>query len=154
MQTWKMPSLLISLIATGALSVMIAPSAAAQTAPRHNQTTPTRPGQMQPGTGGAGMMGPQMMRQMMRAMMSRMMTGPSMRISMMGRRMTDRKLDASEVERILSGMLAWHGNKRLKVGKVEAKDDNTVIAEIQTVDNSLVAKMVVNRKTGDMSYAE
>ncbi len=155
MQTPKSSSLLVSMVAAGALSALVAPNAAAQTGPGHNQTTPMRSGQMQPGHRGAGMMGPQMMRRMMRGMMQRMMSGPGMRMGMMmGRRMTDRKLDASEVERILSGMLAWHGNKRLKVGKVEEKDDNTVIAEVQTVDNSLVAKMVVNRKTGAISYAE
>lgn len=110
---------------------------------------------------GPGMMGPQMMHQMMRGMMQGMMSGmmgrQGMRMGpgmMMGRRVTDRKLDASEVERILSGMLAWHGNRRLKVGKVADKDDDTVIAEIQTVDGSLIAKLTVNRKTGAMSHSE
>ena len=159
MQARKKPSLLVSLVGAVALSAMAAPFAAAQTGPRHSQTTPMRPGQMQPGHGGAGMMGPEMMRQMMRgmmqSMMSRMMGVPGMRMGMMlGRRVTDRKLDALEVERILSGMLAWHGNKRLKIGKVEEKDDNTVTAEIQTVDNSLVTKLAVNRKTGAISHAE
>ncbi len=157
MKSRKPRSLLVSLVAAAALSAMVMPLASAQTGPRHNQTEPTRPGQMQQHQRGPGMMGPQMMHQMMRGMMSGMMGRQGMRMGpgmMMGRRVTDRKLDASEVERILSGMLAWHGNKRLKVGKVADKDDDTVIAEIQTVDGSLVAKLVVNRKTGAMRHSE
>lgn len=161
MQTPKPRSLLISLVAAAVLSATGASLATAQTEPRHDQAQPMRPGQMQPDQKGPGMMGPQMMHQMMRGMMQGMMSGmmgrQGMRMGpgmMMGRRMTDRELDASEVERILSGMLAWHGNKRLKVGKVEEKDDDSVIAEIQTVDGSLVAKLAVNRKTGAMSHSE
>ncbi len=161
MYIFKRRSLLMSLVAAAALSTVIAPLATAQTGPRHNQVTPMRPGQMQNNQMGPGMMGPQMMHRMMRGMMQGMMSGmmgrQGMRMGpgmMMGRRVTDRKLDASDVERILSGMLAWHGNRRLKVGKVADKDDDTVIAEIQTVDGSLVAKLAVNRKTGAMKHGE
>ncbi len=115
-----------------------------------------QPGQMRPGQMQPGQMNPQMMRQFLRRMM---MMGANcgrmgMRVYMMGRRLTDRKLDASEVKRILDGRLAWRGNKRLKVGKVTEKDDNTVIAEIQTVDGSLVAKYAIDRTTGVMRYVE
>lgn len=161
MKSRKLRSLLVSLAVAAALSAMVMPPASAQTGPRHNQAEPTRPGQMQQHQRGPGMMGPQMMHQMMRGMKQGMMSGmmgrQGMRMGpgmMMGRRVTDRKLDASEVERILSGMLAWHGNRRLKIGKVEDKDGDTVIAEIQTVDGSLVAKLAVNRKTGAMSHSE
>ncbi len=161
MNTIKLRSLLMSLVAAAALSTTIASLATAQTGPRHNQATPMKPDQMQNNQRGPGMMGPRMMQQMMRGMMQGMMQkmmgrqgmrmGPGM---MIGRRVTDRKLDASEVERILSGMLAWHGNRRLKIGKVADKDDDTVIAEIQTVDGSLVATLAVNRKTGAISHSE
>jgi hypothetical protein len=129
---------------------------------RHDDTLrrgQMRPGQMQPRQMQPGQMGPMMMQRMMRGMMMGMMRG-MMRPGrmgmgmMMGRRMTDRKLDASEVKRILDGRLAWQGNRRLKVGAVTEKDDDTVIAEVQTVDGSLVAKYAVDRTTGRMRLAE
>ncbi len=137
----------------------------AQADDAHHTTPPTqlRPAQMGPrndmprGQMRQGQMGPMMMQNMMRGMMMGMMRGMMGRGPMgmmMGRRMTDRKLDAAEVKRILDGRLAWQGNKRLKVGTVTEKDDNTVIAEIQTVDGSLVAKWTVDRATGRMRYAE
>lgn len=44
--------------------------------------------------------------------------------------------------------LAVQGNDRLKLGKVEAVDDDTITAEIVTVDGSLVQKLAVDRHTG------
>ncbi len=38
--------------------------------------------------------------------------------------------------------------RRLKRGKVEAKDDDTIIAEIVTVDDSLVQGLAIDRDTG------
>ncbi len=38
--------------------------------------------------------------------------------------------------------------RRLKRGKVEAKDDDTIIAEIVTVDDSLVQRLAIDRDTG------
>lgn len=103
------------------------------------------------GRGGGMMMGRGGMR-MGQGMMRRM---GAMGISpMMGRRLTTRKLDADEVRRVIDGRLAWQGNKRLKVGKVTEKDANTVIAEIQTVDGSLVTRLSVNRTNGSVSHAE
>lgn len=46
--------------------------------------------------------------------------------------------------------LAWMGNDRLKVGKVEAKGDTSFTAEIVTQDNSLVEKLEIDGKTGFM----
>ena len=46
--------------------------------------------------------------------------------------------------------LAWMGNDRLKVGKVEAKGDTAFTAEIVTVDNSLVHRLEIDAKTGFM----
>lgn len=130
-----------------------------QTRPNQMRPGQMRPGQMRPGQMQPGQMGPMMMQRMMRGMMMGMMRGMMgpgrMGMGMMmGRRLTDRKLDVSEVKRIIDGRLAWQGNKRLKVGNVTEKDADTIIAEILTVDGSLVAKMSVNRTSGAMRYAE
>ena len=61
-----------------------------------------------------------------------------------------RELDVEAVRKVLTGRLAWTGNSRLKVGKVEEKDDDTVIAEIVTLDGSLVDRLAVHRRTGAM----
>jgi hypothetical protein len=63
----------------------------------------------------------------------------------------EKNLSAHDVTKILEALLAWHGNDRLKVGKVVEKDENTIIAEIVTVDDSLVERLAVNRKTGRRS---
>ena len=113
---------------------------------------------------GAGMMGPMMgnmqgrgmMGRMMQMMqMSRMMMGP-MGPSMMtgaGRPSGD-KLSADEARRIADGILAWQGNERLKIGKVTEQDDDTVVIEILTVDDSLVQRVEMNRTTGMITPAK
>ncbi len=63
----------------------------------------------------------------------------------------EKNLSAHDVTKILEALLAWHGNDRLKVGKVVEKDENTIIAEIVTVDDSLVERPAVDRKTGRRS---
>ena len=60
----------------------------------------------------------------------------------------DKELSVEDVTKILEGRLAWRGNDRLKVGKVEEKDEKTIIAEIVTVDDSLVKRLAFDRKTG------
>ncbi len=60
----------------------------------------------------------------------------------------DKELSVEDVTRILEGRLAWRGNDRLKVGKVEEKDEKTIIAEIVTVDDSLVKRLEFDSKTG------
>ncbi len=60
----------------------------------------------------------------------------------------DRALTVEKVKSILEGRLAWHGNDRLKVGKVADKDDKTITAEIVTVDNSLVQTLTIDKATG------
>ena len=66
----------------------------------------------------------------------------------MGGSSVDKELSVEDVTKILEGRLAWRGNDRLKVGKVEEKDENTIIAEIVTVDDSLVKRLEFDRKTG------
>ena len=57
-------------------------------------------------------------------------------------------LDVDDVRNIIEGRLAMHGNDRLKVGKVTVVDDDTIAAEIVTVDDSLVFKLQFDRNTG------
>jgi hypothetical protein len=57
-------------------------------------------------------------------------------------------LSTDDIRSYFEGQLAAGGNKRLKLGKVEALDDNTIEAQIVTVDGSLVASYKVDRHTG------
>jgi hypothetical protein len=49
---------------------------------------------------------------------------------------------------MLEGVLAWHGNPRLKLGTVEEQNDDIIVAEILTVDDSLVQRLAIDRATG------
>jgi hypothetical protein len=49
---------------------------------------------------------------------------------------------------MLEGLLAWHGNPRLKLGTVKEQDEDTIVAEILTVDDSLVQRLAIDRATG------
>jgi len=60
----------------------------------------------------------------------------------------DRNLDVDDVKGIVESRLSMHGNDRLKVGKVEATGEDTIVVEIVTVDDSLVHKIEFDRKTG------
>jgi hypothetical protein len=100
---------------------------------------------------GQGMMGaPGMMSGMMSGMMGGM--GPIGMCPMMMAR-DDKDLSAEQVRAILEGQIAWTGNKRLKVGAVEPRDDESYIADIVTVDDSLVQRVEVDRGTGAMRPA-
>lgn len=57
-------------------------------------------------------------------------------------------LSIEDARKTVEQRLEWSGNDRLKVGTVEVKDDNTILAEIVTVDGSLVDKLEIDRKTG------
>jgi len=55
------------------------------------------------------------------------------------------------VDEVRAGLERWLmnvGNPRLKVGNVTEKDSLTITAEIVTVDNSLVEKLDIDRRTG------
>lgn len=92
---------------------------------------------MGPGYGmmgpGYGMMGPGMM-------------GPGWGYGMGGP--AEKELSADDVRAWLERSLAWQGNKRLKVGSVTEKDDDTILADIVTVDDSLVQRLAIDRHTG------
>ncbi len=62
----------------------------------------------------------------------------------------DRNLSADDVRAHLEQSLKWHGNTRLKVGDVTETDDDIIIADIVTLDDSLVQRMEIDRHTGSM----
>ena len=101
------------------------------------------PGMMGPGQGmmGQGMMG------------QGMMGGGTMGPGMMMGPATDRDLSADDVRQILEGRLAWIRNPNLKLGSVEASDEDTVVAEIVTQEGSLVQTLAVDRRSGMMRPA-
>ena len=63
-------------------------------------------------------------------------------------------LDAEAVRSMLEERLAWHGNPRLKLGEVRETDDQTIVADIVTQDDSLVQRLAFDRYTGRWRQAE
>ena len=107
---------------------------------------------MAPGMQGQGMMGPGMQGQGMMMGPGSMM-GQGGGFGMMGPRQSAGDLSGDDVRQMLEGMLAWHGNDRVKVGEVKEADEDTVVAEIVTQDGSLVQRLRVDRHTGSMQHA-
>ena len=120
-------------------------------------------GGMGPGRMGQGMMGPGMMGQGMmgqgragarRQMGSgRMAGGAGMGLVNTsyghGLRVVARmNLTVDDVRNWFAAWLEAQGNKRLRVGKVTEKDKQTIAADVETVDGSLVQRLDVNRHTG------
>lgn len=60
----------------------------------------------------------------------------------------DTPLTIDDVRTQMEQHLKWRGNDRLKVGTVSEKDDKTIVAEIVTVDDSLVRKIEIDKTTG------
>jgi len=121
----------------------------------------TGPGTMGPGMMNPGMMNPDMMHPGM--IDQGMMMLPQGRPSMVGPRgmeqglrggmMMQPAVEAASVEdvtRLLQQRLDWQGNPHVKLGKVEAKNDDTVLAEIVTQDGSLVERLEIDRRSGWM----
>jgi len=96
------------------------------------------PGMMGPGTGGQGMMGPGFGK------------GPGLDNQVV----PSKDLTADDVRQLLEHRLEMHGNKRLKVGAVKQADDDKIVADITTVDGSLVQRLEVDRHTGNMQHVE
>lgn len=113
----------------------------------------TGPGMMGQGYGmGPGMMGPGMMNMM--PMMHGMMMGPGMMgrgygmgPGMMGA-WSGRDVTEDDVRGFLGRHLEMHGLERLKVGKIDASDERVFKADIITKEDSLVVRVVVDRRTG------
>ena len=95
---------------------------------------------------GSGMMGRGMM--MHRGMMGRGMTG------FRGRVTPDYQLKTGDVKAYFERRLAWAGNKRLKLGAVKEQEGDSIVADIVTVDDSLVQRLKVDRHTGMMKHIE
>jgi hypothetical protein len=96
------------------------------------------PGMMGPGAGRQGMMGPGFG------------SGPGVG----GPVMANKDLSADDVRHFLEHRLEMHDNKRLKVGEVKPTDDDKIVADITTVDGSLVQRLEVNRHTGQMQQID
>lgn len=62
----------------------------------------------------------------------------------------DRNFSSDDVRKILEGHLVWMGHKRLKTGDIKAQEDGTLLADITTIDGSLVMRIEVDPKTGAM----
>ena len=102
---------------------------------------------MMHGGEGSGMMG----RHMGRGMMGSMMQGGGMS-ALFGSRVTrPMNLSLDDVRGYLGLQLKRLDNKRLKVGDVKSEDD-TITADIVTVDDSLVQRLKVDRHTGAIQY--
>jgi hypothetical protein len=124
---------------------------------------PCPSGKMEPGygmghgSGGQGMMaprygmGPQMHQGMMgQGMMGQGKMAPGSRDAVV----PIEDLSADDVRHFLEHRLAMQGNKRLKVADVKEADDDKIVADITTVDGSLVERLEVDRHTGQMKQVE
>ena len=62
-------------------------------------------------------------------------------------------LSAEDVRGYLAVQIERLKNKRLKVGEIKV-DDGAIIADVVTVDNSLVQRLKVNRHTRTIDYQD
>ncbi len=107
-------------------------------------------GMMRGGMMGRGMMHDETMCPMMGGMMEGRMSGGTG--GLFGSRVVPTmNLSVDDVRGYLTAQIDRLGNKRLKVGNVNA-DSGTITAEVVTVDNSLVQRMTVDRSTGTIAY--
>ncbi len=161
-----------AIVGFGALALVATPSFAARDQSATKAGAPVQLAHMGQGQGGAqtgqpcpmGMTGQDMMG---RDMMGRDMMGPGMMgLGTAGQGMmapgvgkgpglssqvvpsTD--LSEDDVRHFFEHRLEMHGNKRLMVGEVKEADDDKIIADITTVDGSLVQRLEVDRHTGQM----
>jgi hypothetical protein len=66
----------------------------------------------------------------------------------------DMDLSADDVRARLERSLSWHGNKRVRVGEVKEADKDTIVADIVTVDGSLVDRLKIDRHSGLVQRGE
>jgi hypothetical protein len=146
---------LVALATMGSVALAQAPSQQPTDHTAHHGATaqPTE----QPAMGGCPMMGG-MMGQSKQGMKTPGMMQGDMRQGRMtglfGSRVTPiMNLSAEDVRGYLAVQVEGLNNKRLKVGDIKI-DDETVTADIVTVDNSLVQRLKVNRHTGAIDYQD
>lgn len=107
-----------------------------------------------PGTMGQGMMGQGMMEGMPMGPMMRgghghvsgHALGPGALYGMPDGAPTE--MTPARVEAFLSHLLERHGNPRLAIGEITEAEDGSIIAELVTVDGSLVQRLAFNRYPG------
>lgn len=58
------------------------------------------------------------------------------------------EMTPARVEAFLAHMLERHNNRRLEIGEISEAEDGSIIAEIVTVDGSLVQRLAFNRYPG------
>ncbi len=63
-------------------------------------------------------------------------------------------LSTDDVRHFFEDRLAMHGNKRLKVGEVTEGADDSIVADIVTLEDSLVQRFKVDRHTGRVQRTE
>lgn len=63
-------------------------------------------------------------------------------------------LDSEDVRHFLRHRVERQGYSRLEVGKVEERDENTIVAEIVTAEGALVQRLEVDRHSGEMQEVE
>tara|TARA_R110001599_G_scaffold66694_2_gene188575 strand:- start:2527 stop:2982 length:456 start_codon:yes stop_codon:yes gene_type:complete len=103
------------------------------------------PGMMQQPGYGMGQMGPGMMQQPGYGM-------GQMSPGMMQQLRQD--LTAADVRHMLGHRLEWSGNPNVKLGAVEEKDDDTIIAEVIGEDGTVFQRFEINRHTGWMRHTQ
>jgi hypothetical protein len=107
------------------------------------------PGMMGPGMIGPGMMGPGMIGH---GTAGQSMMGP--RFGLESRVVPSKDLTAEDVRHFLEHRLEMYGNKRLKVGEVKEADNDKIVADVTTVDDSLVQRLEVDRHSGRMRHVD
>ncbi len=101
-----------------------------------------------------GMMGHGMMRGMMHGGQGGMMGHGKMGQGFGNRVVPSTHLSTDDVRHFLEHRLARRGNKRLKVGEVKEEGNDSIIADIVTVDDSLVERLKVDRHAGRIERVE
>jgi len=101
---------------------------------------------------GQGHMGQGQMGQGQMPMMGQGMMGRGMGSGMMQPLQKD--LSVEDARHMLEHRFTGNSNPNVKVGKVEEKDDDTIVGEIVTKDGSLVQSLEVDRHTGMMRPAQ
>jgi hypothetical protein len=63
-------------------------------------------------------------------------------------------IDPDQAKAMVSRMLAWHGNPRLKLGEVRATELGEIVVEITTREGSLVQRLAIDRRTGALRHVD
>jgi len=64
------------------------------------------------------------------------------------------ELSTRDVQRFFTARLERLGNKRLKLGEIKEEGDDMIVDDIVTVDDSLVERLKIDRRTGWIQRGE